>query len=193
MAGAAFALRVLRCIKAVISLRNRQIRKYAKEQFGTSVLRWRLLRICIFRLVFVTAQTADTQERTFGPCQPHICSRLPLLPTAPSCRQGRFQSSLGAIVVSPKKLTPWLPPPPPCGRALPAVTPRMSILLRANCAKQRGPGFRVQFSLSKEIRPTLPPSRHAGAVSRGPPLRRGGFCLLVSLPHEVQRIRRMHG
>jgi len=116
-----------------------------------------------------------------------------LLSTAPSCRQGRFQSSLGAIVVSPKKLTPGLPPPPPCGRALPAVTPRMSMLLRANCAKRRGPGFRVRFSLSKEIRPTLPPSRRAGAVNRDPPRRQGGFCLLVILPHEARRIRRMRG
>ena len=122
----------------MISLRNRQIRKYAKEQFGTSVLRWRLLRICIFRLVFVTAQTADTQERTFGPCRPHIYLRLTLLPTALNCRQRGCPSSLGAIVASSKKLTPWLPPPT-CGRVLLAVMPRILMALCAICAKRRVP------------------------------------------------------
>jgi hypothetical protein len=85
--------------KAVIFLARRQIRRYAKEQVGTSFLRWCLLRTCALHRVFVATQTAGAQIRTFEPCRPHIYSRLPLLSTAPSCHQRRCRSSLDGIIV----------------------------------------------------------------------------------------------
>ena len=53
--------------KAVISLRNSRVRRYAVEHEGTFFLRWRLLRICGFRRVFVATQTANTRVRTPPP------------------------------------------------------------------------------------------------------------------------------
>jgi len=42
--------------EAVIFLARRQIRRYAKEQVGTSFLRWCLLRTCELNRVFVATQ-----------------------------------------------------------------------------------------------------------------------------------------
>ncbi len=62
------------------------------------------LCICLFLpRDFVATSPADAQIHHFRACPPLICSRSPLLPTAPSCHRRRFQSSPGGIIVSRKK------------------------------------------------------------------------------------------
>ncbi len=61
------------------------------------------------------------------------------------------------------------------------------------CAPHPGPGVVARFLSLLKIRHTLPPLRHAAPSDRGALRRRGGqrILLLMSLPREVQRIRRM--
>ncbi len=144
----------------MISLWNSQIREYAEEQVGTSFLRWRLLRICGFHWVFVAPQTTkNTQKRIFGLCQPHICSRLPLLTTALSSKKvPKFSQRYNCLT---KKIN-TMAAQPPVVWACPACSYAENVqALCANCAKRRGPGFRIRFCLSKKFNPPCSRSRHA--------------------------------
>ena len=93
----------------MIFLRNSQIREYAEEQAGTSFLRRCLLRICRFCRVFVAPQTTNTQKRIFGPCQPHICSRLPLLTTDDGSKLSKFSRRYSCLT---KKINTMAAEPP---------------------------------------------------------------------------------
>ena len=79
---------------------------------------------------------------------------------------------------------------PTRGCVQPAVSPRTALIaFTAPCAPRRDQEVVARFCSSVEIRLTLWPSRRADGDLR----RRGGLrlLLLVSLPSEVQRIRRM--
>ena len=77
------------------------------------------------------------------------------------------------------------------GCVSPVVTPRIALIaFAAPCAPWRDPRVVARFCSSVEIRLTLSPSRRRAV---GNLRRQGGLhlLLLVSLPREVRRIRRM--